>query len=64
MPKIKSHSGATKRFKVTGTGKIKRFKAYTSHILTHKSAKRGRRLRTPALVHSANLVGVRRMLNI
>jgi large subunit ribosomal protein L35 len=64
MPKVKTHRGAAKRFKVTGTGKIKRFKAYTSHILTHKSAKRGRNLRTATLVDSANLVGVRRMLNI
>ena len=64
MPKIKTHRGAAKRFKVTGSGKIKRFKAYTSHMLTHKSAKRGRRLRTATLVDSANLVAVRRMLNI
>ena len=64
MPKMKTHRGAAKRFKVTGTGRIKRSKANTSHILTHKNAKRSRRLRTAALVDSANLVGVRRMLNI
>ena len=64
MPKLKTHSGAAKRFKVTGTGKIKRFRAYTSHILTHKNAKQSRRLRTATLVASANLTAVKRMLAI
>lgn len=50
MPKIKTHRGAAKRFKVTGTGKIKRWSGYKSHLLTGKSAKRTRRLRTAALV--------------
>jgi large subunit ribosomal protein L35 len=45
MPKMKSHRGARKRFKVTGSGKIKRFKAFKSHILTKKTSKRKRRLR-------------------
>lgn len=45
MPKMKSHRGARKRFKLTGTGKIKRFKAFKSHILTKKTSKRKRRLR-------------------
>ena len=45
MPKMKSHKGAAKRFKKTGTGKLKRSKAFTSHILTKKSAKRKRNLR-------------------
>ena len=45
MPKMKSHSGARKRFKVTGSGKVKRFKAFKSHILTKKTSKRKRRLR-------------------
>jgi large subunit ribosomal protein L35 len=45
MPKMKSHSGAKKRFKVTATGKVKRRGAYHSHILTKKSPKRKRRLR-------------------
>ena len=39
MPKMKTHRGAAKRFKVTGSGKLKRSKAFTSHILTKKSAK-------------------------
>ena len=50
MPKIKTNRGAAKRFKVTGTGKIKRRKAFLRHILTHKTTKRKRQLRTPRLV--------------
>jgi large subunit ribosomal protein L35 len=45
MPKMKSHRGARKRFSVTGSGKVKRFKAFKSHILTKKTSKRKRRLR-------------------
>lgn len=45
MPKIKTHSGAKKRFKTTKSGKVKRAHAYTSHILTKKSTKRKRNLR-------------------
>ena len=45
MPKMKTHKGATKRFKTTGSGKVKRFKAFKSHILTKKTSKRKRRLR-------------------
>lgn len=45
MPKMKSHTGAAKRFSVTGTGKVRRMKAYKSHILTKKSQKRKRNLR-------------------
>ena len=45
MPKMKSHRGARKRFSVTGSGKVKRYKAYKSHILTKKTSKRKRRLR-------------------
>jgi large subunit ribosomal protein L35 len=45
MPKMKSHSGARKRFKVTGSGKVKRGRANHSHILTQKDPKRKRRLR-------------------
>jgi large subunit ribosomal protein L35 len=45
MPKMKSHTGAAKRFRVTGTGKVRRMKAYKSHILTKKSQKRKRNLR-------------------
>ncbi|MCC5910515.1 MAG: 50S ribosomal protein L35 [Clostridiaceae bacterium] len=50
MPKMKSHSGASKRFKKTKSGKIKRMHAFTSHILTKKSAKRKRNLRKAGLV--------------
>jgi large subunit ribosomal protein L35 len=45
MPKMKSHKGARKRFKITGTGKVKRMRAFKSHILTKKSPKRKRNLR-------------------
>jgi len=45
MPKIKTHRGAAKRFSLTKSGKVKRKKAYKSHILNHKSAKRKRNLR-------------------
>ena len=48
--KMKTHKGAKKRFKVTGTGKVRRYKAFKSHILTKKTAKRKRRLRQPGLV--------------
>jgi large subunit ribosomal protein L35 len=54
MPKTKTHSSAKKRFKVTGTGKIKRKSAYKSHILTKKSKKRKRFLTKGALVHDAD----------
>jgi large subunit ribosomal protein L35 len=50
MPKMKTHKGAKKRFKVTGTGKVKRFKAFKSHILTKKTSKRKRNLRRPGLI--------------
>jgi len=52
--KMKSHRGACKRFKLTGTGKLKRNKAFKSHILTKKSAKRKRGLRKAVLVKSAD----------
>ncbi|HSQ31919.1 MAG TPA: 50S ribosomal protein L35 [Gemmatimonadaceae bacterium] len=50
MPKMKTHRGAKKRFKVTGSGKVRRFKAFKSHILTKKTSKRKRRLRQSGLV--------------
>lgn len=52
MPKMKSHSGAKKRFSVTGSGKVRRLKAYKSHILTKKDAKRKRGLRRPTIVET------------
>ena len=62
MPKMRSRSGAKKRFKKTGTGKIKRATAYRSHILTSKSRKRKRKLRGPHLVSPADHHAVTRML--
>jgi large subunit ribosomal protein L35 len=50
MPKMKTHKGAKKRFSVTSKGKVRRLKAYKSHILTKKSSKRKRQLRRPTLV--------------
>ena len=50
MPKMKSHKGARKRFKITGTGKVKRRRAFKSHILTKKGPKRKRRLRRAAMI--------------
>jgi large subunit ribosomal protein L35 len=50
MPKMKTHKGAKKRFSVTGTGKVRRNKAFTSHILTKKSPMRKRNLRRPGLI--------------
>ena len=54
MPKMKSKRGASKRFKATGSGKVKRFHAFTSHILTSKTRKRKRNLRKSTLVSKAN----------
>jgi large subunit ribosomal protein L35 len=62
MPKMKTKRGAAKRFKLTGSGKIKRGKAYTSHILTKKTTKRKRNLRKSALVDCADIKGIRRIL--
>ena len=50
MPKMKRHSGAKKRFSITGKGKVRRLKAYKSHILTKKTSKRKRNLRRAAIV--------------
>ena len=52
MPKMKTHTGAAKRFSVTGTGKVKRNKAYRSHILTKKSQKRKRHLRKSTIIET------------
>lgn len=60
--KIKTNRGAHKRFKVTGTGKIKHHKAYGSHLLTGKSTRRKRTLRKWALVDKRDLKNVRRLL--
>ena len=55
MPKIKTNRAAAKRFKVTGTGKLKRNKAYKSHILTKKSTKRKRNLRQATITDATNV---------
>lgn len=62
MPKVKTSRAAAKRFKKTGTGQLKRMKAYKSHILTKKSQKRKRNLRKATVVDSTNLKNVRKSL--
>ncbi len=62
MPKMKTVSGAKKRFKTTATGKLKRKKAYASHILTKKSPKRKRNLRAATLVAKADVPRMRKLL--
>jgi large subunit ribosomal protein L35 len=62
VPKIKTHRGAAKRFKITGKGKIKRSRAYKSHLLTGKPSKRTKRLRTSTLVSDSEYVKMRRLL--
>ena len=62
MPKMKTNRGAAKRFKLTGSGKIKRNKAYSSHILTKKSTKRKRGLRQGDIVDVSNHKGIKRIL--
>ena len=62
MPKMKSHRGASKRFKTTASGKLKRKKAYHSHILNKKSTKRKRNLRKSTLVSVADHKNVKQMI--
>ncbi|RMH42286.1 MAG: 50S ribosomal protein L35 [Deltaproteobacteria bacterium] len=62
MPKMKSKTGAKKRFRTTGTGKFRRNKKGRRHILTKKTRKRKRNLRKPALVHKADEKQMRVML--
>ena len=62
MPKMKSNSGAKKRFALTGTGRVKRQRAFASHILTKKSPKRKRHLREATLVDGADESRVKRMI--
>jgi large subunit ribosomal protein L35 len=64
MPKMKTNKAAAKRFRVTGTGKVMRRKAYKSHILTKKNADRKRQLGQPALVDVTNLKTIKRLLGI
>ena len=62
MPKMKTHRGAAKRLKSTGTGRLKRNKANKSHILTKKTTKRKRGLRAPTLVAKADEKRMKRLL--
>lgn len=62
MPKMKTNRAAAKRFKVTGTGKLKRSKAYKRHILTKKTTKTKRNLRKAAIVDAANVKNMKKIL--
>ncbi len=62
MPKLKTHRGAAKRFKVTATGKIKRRKGFKGHLLTGKPAKRTRSLRTAVLVSDSDYANIKKLL--
>ena len=62
MPKLKTHSGAKKRFNLTGSGKVKRAHAYKSHILTKKDTKRCRRLRSETYADVTNVATIKKMI--
>jgi large subunit ribosomal protein L35 len=62
MPKIKTNRGAAKRFGKTGSGKIRRNKAFTSHILTKKTTKRKRGLRQSTIVHPSDARNISRLI--
>lgn len=62
MPKMKTSRAAAKRFKLTGTGKLKRAKAYKSHILTKKSTKRKRNLRHATIADETNVKNMKKIL--
>lgn len=62
MPKMKTHSGAKKRFKLTGSGKVKRFHAFTSHMMRNKSNKAKLRLRDAGTVSEADEKRIKRLL--
>ena len=62
MPKMKTSRSAAKRFKVTGTGKLVRHKAYKSHILTKKTTKRKRNLRKATLLDESNVRNMKKVL--
>ena len=63
MPKMKTHSGAKKRFKKTATGKLRGKRAYSSHMLEHKSPKRKRRMARPTEIARPDAARVNRLLN-
>ena len=62
MPKIKTKRAAAKRYSTTGTGKLKRNKAYKSHILTKKTTKRKRNLRKAAMTDATNVKNMKKVL--
>ena len=62
MPKLKSHSGAKKRFNLTKTGKVKRAQAFKSHILTKKTTKRTRHLRSTTYADVTNVDAIKKMI--
>jgi large subunit ribosomal protein L35 len=62
MPKMKTHSSAKKRFKMTGSGKVKRFQAKTSHMMRNKTKKQKLRLRDSTTVHPHDEAKVKRLL--
>ena len=62
MPKMKTNSGAKKRFSFTGTGRIRRKKAFASHILTKKSPKRKRNLRCSTLVDTVDVPRIKKLI--
>ena len=64
MPKMKTHRGAAKRFKVTGTGKLMRRKAFMNHILEKKPSKRTRRLKREAVLAPGDAANVRKLLGL
>ncbi len=64
MPKLKTHRGAAKRFKLTGKGKIKRRKACAGHILTKKTTKRKRNLRSPTILVKGDHKRIRKLLGV
>jgi large subunit ribosomal protein L35 len=63
MPKMKTHKGSAKRFKKTGTGKLKRSHAFTSHLFAHKTQKQKRKLRKATLVSSGDFKRIRQLLD-
>ncbi|MFO8061650.1 MAG: 50S ribosomal protein L35 [bacterium] len=63
MPKLKTKKSAAKRFKITGSGKVKRNKAFKRHILTKKSAKRKRNLRQSTIVSKADEKRIKKLLH-
>lgn len=62
MPKMKTHSSAKKRFKLTGSGKVKRFQAFTSHMMRNKTKKQKLNLRGSTLVSPADQPRIKRLL--